>query len=321
MKRTGAHGSSASASARPCSSSPWHSSPRPAAVSSSSSSKPTGRRQVDHGQLGHRAAVARPGPRDRHDVGEHPPQHHGSARQARRRPQPVPSLAESWDDRARTARPSRSTCARTASGRTATRSPRRTSSGRGSGRSRRSSRADYAYQFYGIIGAQEYNGCKSRRLRRARATRSASRRSTTTRSRSQLTSPQPWFIQQVAHHSFLAVNRKAVEQFGDKWTEAANIVTNGPFKLEAWEHDSPIDLVKWDEWRDADERRARPRQRPDDHRRHDRRAGVRGRRDRRQPRPADRGDRRGSRRPTEYQQYPGARHLLLRLQRRRTSPT
>ena len=53
-----------------------------------------------------------------------------------------------------------------------------------------------------------------------------------------LTTPQPWFIQQAAHHSFLAVNKKAVEQFGDKWTEAANIVTNGPFKLERWEHNS-----------------------------------------------------------------------------------
>ena len=35
-----------------------------------------------------------------------------------------------------------------------------------------------------------------------------------------LTTPQPWFIQQAAHHSFLAVNKKAVDQFGDKWTES-----------------------------------------------------------------------------------------------------
>jgi oligopeptide transport system substrate-binding protein len=44
-----------------------------------------------------------------------------------------------------------------------------------------------------------------------------------------------------------------VEQFGDKWTEPANIVTNGPFKLERWQHNSAIDIVKWDEWRNADE--------------------------------------------------------------------
>jgi oligopeptide transport system substrate-binding protein len=66
-----------------------------------------------------------------------------------------------------------------------------------------------------------------------------------------LTSAQPWFIQQSAHHSFLAVHQATVEQFGDKWTEPANIVTNGPFKLAKWEHEAEIDLVKNDEWRDA----------------------------------------------------------------------
>ena len=109
--------------------------------------------------------------------------------------------------------------------------------------------ADYAYQFYGIVGAQEYNGCKANCAALAdKVGVKATDDSTLVVS---LTSPQPWFIQQAAHHSFLAVNQKTVEQFGAKWTEAANIVTNGPFKLSAWKHDSEIDLVKWDEWRDA----------------------------------------------------------------------
>ena len=69
--------------------------------------------------------------------------------------------------------------------------------------------------------------------------------------RVELTSPQPWFLQQVAHHSFLAVHQPTVEQFGEKWTEAGNIVTNGPFQLDTWEHNSRLDLVKWDEWRGA----------------------------------------------------------------------
>jgi oligopeptide transport system substrate-binding protein len=69
----------------------------------------------------------------------------------------------------------------------------------------------------------------------------------------QLISPQPWFIQQVAHHSFLAVHRPTVEQYGNQWTEAANIVTNGPFRLVNWEHDSRIDLTKWEDWRLADQ--------------------------------------------------------------------
>jgi oligopeptide transport system substrate-binding protein len=110
--------------------------------------------------------------------------------------------------------------------------------------------ADYAYQFFGIVGADDYNGCKSNcaRLRDRVGVRAVDDMTLEVK----LTSPQPWFLQQVAHHSFLAVHRPTVERFGNGWTEAGNIVTNGPFKLAQWEHDSRIDLVKWNEWRDAD---------------------------------------------------------------------
>ena len=112
--------------------------------------------------------------------------------------------------------------------------------------------ADYAYQFYGIVGAQEYNGCDPKKddcdaLKAKMGVKALDDKTLEVK----LTSPQPWFVQQSAHHSFLAVPQKTVEQFGDKWTEPANIVTNGPFKLESWEHNSSIDLTKWDGWRDA----------------------------------------------------------------------
>jgi oligopeptide transport system substrate-binding protein len=110
--------------------------------------------------------------------------------------------------------------------------------------------ADYAYQFYGIVGAQEYNGCKKNCD--ALADKMGVNAVDDQTLEVKLTSAQPWFIQQIAHTSFLAVHRPTVEKFGAKWTEAANIVTNGPFKLDAWEHDSRIDLVKNEEWRDAD---------------------------------------------------------------------
>ena len=111
--------------------------------------------------------------------------------------------------------------------------------------------ADYAYQFFGIVGAEEYNSCKSNcnALRDKVAVKALDAQTLQVK----LTSPQPWFVQQVAHHSFLAVNQKAVEKSGDKWTEASNIVTNGPFKLASWQHDSRIDLVKWPEWRNAND--------------------------------------------------------------------
>ena len=110
--------------------------------------------------------------------------------------------------------------------------------------------ADYAYQFFGIVGASDYNSCENNCA--AMAEKVGVNALDERRLEVKLTSPQPWFVQQVAHHSFLAVHRPTVEQFGEKWTEAANIVTNGPFQLEAWQHNSQIDLVKWPEWRGAE---------------------------------------------------------------------
>ena len=111
--------------------------------------------------------------------------------------------------------------------------------------------ADYAYQFYGIVGAEAYNACKSNcgALRDRVGVKALDSRTLQVR----LTSPQPWFLQQVAHHSFLAVNRQAVEKYGNKWTDAKNIITDGPFKLANWQHDARIDLAKWQGWRNAEQ--------------------------------------------------------------------
>jgi oligopeptide transport system substrate-binding protein len=109
--------------------------------------------------------------------------------------------------------------------------------------------ADYAYQLYGVVGGAEYNSCTKKC--EALADKVGVEAPDDSTLVVHLTSAQPWFIQQSAHHSFLAVHQATVEQFGDKWTEPANIVTNGPFKLAKWEHEAEIDLVKNDEWRDA----------------------------------------------------------------------
>ena len=176
--------------------------------------------------------------------------------------------------------------------------------------------ADYAYQFYGIVGAQEYNSCDPKKDDCAALKDKVGVNATDdTTLVVKLTSPQPWFLQQSAHTSFLAVNPKTVEKFGDKWTEPANIVTNGPFKLASWEHNASIDLVKWDGWRDAADvklTRVNGRMITDGD---DLGPGLRGRRDRRHlPGPAA-----GRDRPAEgdarVRAVPGSRHLLLRLQR------
>jgi ABC-type oligopeptide transport system substrate-binding subunit len=111
--------------------------------------------------------------------------------------------------------------------------------------------ADYAYQLYGIVGAEAYNNAKPAQaagLRDKVGVKALDDRTL----RVTLTSAQPWFVQQAAHHSFLAVHKPTVEQHGAKWTEPQNIVTNGPFELAGWKHDASITLVKNADWRDAD---------------------------------------------------------------------
>jgi oligopeptide transport system substrate-binding protein len=111
--------------------------------------------------------------------------------------------------------------------------------------------ADYAYQLYGIVGAEAYNKCKSNcaAVRDKVGVKALDDRTLEVR----LTSEQPWFVQQAAHHSFLAVHRPTVERHGARWTEAANIVTNGAFKLADWKHDASLTLVKNPNWRNADD--------------------------------------------------------------------
>jgi len=112
--------------------------------------------------------------------------------------------------------------------------------------------ADYAYQLYGIVGAEDYNNAKPAQaaaLRDKVGVKALDDRTLQVT----LTSAQPWFVQQAAHHSFLAVHQPTVERYGAKWTEPGNIVTNGPFKLATWKHDASITLAKNADWRNAGE--------------------------------------------------------------------
>ena len=49
-----------------------------------------------------------------------------------------------------------------------------------------------------------------------------------------LSEPVPYFYKLLVHPSVSAVPKAAIEKFGDKWTQPANIVTNGAYKLKDW---------------------------------------------------------------------------------------
>lgn len=112
--------------------------------------------------------------------------------------------------------------------------------------------ADYAYQFYGIKGAQDYNSCDPDKQNcnalKSKVGVSAPNKWTV---KITLVSPQPWFIQQLSHTSFLPAYLPAVNKYGAKWTEASHIITDGPFKLASWKHNSSLTLVKNRKWRNA----------------------------------------------------------------------
>ena len=57
-----------------------------------------------------------------------------------------------------------------------------------------------------------------------------------------LEGPRGYFPVLAAYLAALPAHRGAVEKHGDKWTEAGNIVTNGPFVLEQWEHNKQMVL-------------------------------------------------------------------------------
>jgi oligopeptide transport system substrate-binding protein len=110
--------------------------------------------------------------------------------------------------------------------------------------------ADYAYQFFGIKGAEAYNSCDPAKadcnaLRNAVGIKAVGKYKLVIT----LTSPQPWFIQQLSHTSFIPVYKPIVDKYGNKFTEAGNFIGNGPFKLTSWKHDASLTLVKNTKWR------------------------------------------------------------------------
>lgn len=59
-----------------------------------------------------------------------------------------------------------------------------------------------------------------------------------------LEGPRGYFPVLTAYLAALPAHRPSVERYGDKWTEAAHIVCNGPFVLETWEHHKVMVLRK-----------------------------------------------------------------------------
>ena len=67
-----------------------------------------------------------------------------------------------------------------------------------------------------------------------------------------LENPTPYFSDLTAFYTLYPVNQKVVEENPDWATDASTHVSNGAFKLQTWEHDSKIEVVKNENWFNAD---------------------------------------------------------------------
>ena len=67
-----------------------------------------------------------------------------------------------------------------------------------------------------------------------------------------LEGPRSYFPVLVAYFAALPAHRPSVEKYGDKWTEPGNIICNGPWMLESWDHHKQFTLKKNPHYFDQD---------------------------------------------------------------------
>ncbi len=106
--------------------------------------------------------------------------------------------------------------------------------------------AEYAYQIYYLKNAKAYNHKEIDDFSKVGLKVIDDYTLETT-----LENPTAYWLDLLAFHTLLPVNRKCVEKYGSRWTRPENIVTNGPFKLTEWKPKDRIVMEKWDAYRDA----------------------------------------------------------------------
>jgi oligopeptide transport system substrate-binding protein len=115
----------------------------------------------------------------------------------------------------------------------------------------------YASNYYSIVGAQEYNtafGTKDAPKTPSQADLDKMKAALGVTAKDEKTvvftlkAPAVSFLQQLAIWPAAVVPKEVIERYGDKWTEAGNLVGSGPFTLKEWAHNDHITLVANPNW-------------------------------------------------------------------------
>jgi oligopeptide transport system substrate-binding protein len=112
---------------------------------------------------------------------------------------------------------------------------------------------DYAFVFYIIVGCEAYNTMDTKAATPAEL--SAARAKVGVKATSDkdieftLTDPAPYFVPITALWQGWPVRESDVTKGGDKWTEPATYIGNGPFKLTEWKHNEKLVFERNDNYR------------------------------------------------------------------------
>lgn len=99
--------------------------------------------------------------------------------------------------------------------------------------------SEYAYFLFGVKNAQAYNQGKLKDFTQVGIKVSGENQLIV-----ELEAPKSYFPYLLVHHSTFPIRKDVVEKFHDRWTDPANIVTLGAYRLKTWEHDKAIVLER-----------------------------------------------------------------------------
>ena len=99
--------------------------------------------------------------------------------------------------------------------------------------------SEYAYQLYYVKNGEAYNGKK------ANAEDVGVKALDDNTLQVQLEAPCSYFLSLCAFHTLYPVKESVVTEYGDKWAQdPKTFISNGPFKMAVWKHNSYIEVVK-----------------------------------------------------------------------------
>jgi oligopeptide transport system substrate-binding protein len=106
-----------------------------------------------------------------------------------------------------------------------------------------STASQYAYFLFGVKNAQKYSQGKIKDFNEVGVRLDGEGRLIV-----ELEQGKSYFPYLLDHHSTFPIRKDVIEKHGDRWTDPANIVTLGAYKLKIWEHDKALVMERNDQY-------------------------------------------------------------------------